>query len=102
MKNHPFPIFGHSALPDYLDQIHNWATTLKQGGVPSMEFAAPTKCYVVVAGHKMHLNLSKVPVGYTLSSEAQPPAVVTLIVSREMQLSVNPLTIQSPLLPAHV
>ena len=44
-------------------QIHNWATTLRQGGVPSLEFAAPTKCYVVVGGHKMHLNLSKVPVG---------------------------------------
>ncbi|GAX81647.1 hypothetical protein CEUSTIGMA_g9075.t1 [Chlamydomonas eustigma] len=42
-------------------QIHNWATALEQGGMPSLEFVAFSKCYVVVNGQKMHINLVKVP-----------------------------------------
>lgn len=42
-------------------QIHNWATTLEQGGKPSQEFVAFSKCYVVVNGRKMHINLVKIP-----------------------------------------
>jgi hypothetical protein len=41
-------------------QIHNWASDLTKG-LPSMEFVAPSKAYVVVNGNKVDLDLSKVP-----------------------------------------
>jgi len=41
-------------------QIHNWATDL-DSKVPSLEFVAPTKVYVVINGVKMNLDLSRVP-----------------------------------------
>ncbi|GAX83978.1 hypothetical protein CEUSTIGMA_g11403.t1 [Chlamydomonas eustigma] len=41
-------------------QIHNWASDLTKG-LPSLEFVAPTKAYVVVNGTKVDLDLSKVP-----------------------------------------
>ncbi|GFH06000.1 LCI420 protein, partial [Haematococcus lacustris] len=43
-------------------QIHNWAVELtEESGVPSLEFVAWDKCYVVVNGHRTYLDLSKVP-----------------------------------------
>ncbi len=43
-------------------QIHNWATELTpESGVPSLEFVAVAKCYVVVNGRRTHIDLSKVP-----------------------------------------
>jgi hypothetical protein len=42
-------------------QIHNWASDLTKG-LPSLEFVAPTKAYVVVNGTKVDLDMSKVPV----------------------------------------
>ncbi len=43
-------------------QIHNWATELTpEAGIPSLEFVAPTKVYVVVNGERRFLDLSKVP-----------------------------------------
>mmetsp|Transcript_18930 Transcript_18930/g.48033 ORF Transcript_18930/g.48033 Transcript_18930/m.48033 type:complete len:464 (-) Transcript_18930:152-1543(-) len=43
-------------------QVHNWAVELtEEAGIPSLEFVAPTKAYVVVNGVRTHLDLSKVP-----------------------------------------
>lgn len=43
-------------------QIHNWATELDaKSGVPSLEFVAPAKVYVVVDGKKTFIDLSRVP-----------------------------------------
>jgi len=42
-------------------QVHNWATSLENDDVPSFEFVAPTKVFVVVEGVKIHLDLSRVP-----------------------------------------
>jgi hypothetical protein len=44
-------------------QIHNWATELSEkSGVPSLEFVAPAKVFVVVDGKKTFIDLSRVPV----------------------------------------
>ncbi|GFH30859.1 LCIB_C_CA domain-containing protein, partial [Haematococcus lacustris] len=43
-------------------QIHNWATELDaRSGVPSLEFVAPAKVFVVVDGRKTFIDLSRVP-----------------------------------------
>ncbi|KAJ9513520.1 hypothetical protein QJQ45_006164 [Haematococcus lacustris] len=43
-------------------QVHNWAVELtEESGVPSIEFVAWDKCYVVVNGHRTYLDLNKVP-----------------------------------------
>jgi len=43
-------------------QIHNWATELTpESGIPSLEFVATAKCYVVIDGVKTHLDLRRVP-----------------------------------------
>jgi hypothetical protein len=63
-------------------QVHNWATELTpESGVPSLEFVAWDKCYVVVDGQKIYLDLNKVREG---GRSDRPPlvfvqAVCTLI-----------------------
>ncbi|GLC42301.1 hypothetical protein PLESTB_000661900 [Pleodorina starrii] len=42
-------------------QVHNWAADLNNTHVPSLEFVAPGRSYVVVQGEKIHLDLAKVP-----------------------------------------
>jgi hypothetical protein len=42
-------------------QIHNWAHDLEDKTVPSIEFVAPAKSFVVVNGEKHFLDLLKVP-----------------------------------------
>lgn len=43
-------------------QIHNWATELSaKSGVPSLEFVAPAKVFVMVDGKKTFIDLSRVP-----------------------------------------
>ncbi|KAG2488590.1 hypothetical protein HYH03_012909 [Edaphochlamys debaryana] len=42
-------------------QIHNWAADLNNTDTPSLEFVGAAKCYVVVNGEKVHLDLNKVP-----------------------------------------
>lgn len=42
-------------------QIHNWASDLENKRVPSMEFVAPARAYVVVNGEKIDLDLQQVP-----------------------------------------
>jgi 2-methylaconitate cis-trans-isomerase PrpF len=42
-------------------QIHNWAHDLMDKSVPSIEFVAPAKSFVVVNGEKRNLDLLKVP-----------------------------------------
>lgn len=42
-------------------QIHNWASDLDDERVPSMEFVAPARAYVVVNGEKIDLDLQQVP-----------------------------------------
>ena len=44
-------------------QIHNWATDLSNDAVPSLEFVAPAKVYVVCDGIKFNIDLQRVPVG---------------------------------------
>jgi hypothetical protein len=42
-------------------QIHNWASDLEDERIPSMEFVAPARAYVVVNGEKIDLDLQQVP-----------------------------------------
>jgi len=42
-------------------QIHNWASDLDDVRIPSMEFVAPARAYVVVNGEKIDLDLQQVP-----------------------------------------
>jgi hypothetical protein len=42
-------------------QIHNWAHDLMDTAVPSIEFVAPAKSFVVVNGEKHYVDLLKVP-----------------------------------------
>jgi hypothetical protein len=41
-------------------QIHNWASDLDDVRIPSMEFVAPARAYVVVNGEKIDLDLQQV------------------------------------------
>jgi hypothetical protein len=41
-------------------QIHNWASDLDDPRIPSMEFVAPARAYVVVNGEKIDLDLQQV------------------------------------------
>lgn len=44
-------------------QIHNWATDLEcNSSVPSLEFVAPTRVFVVMDAVKHHIDLERVPV----------------------------------------
>jgi len=43
-------------------QIHNWCSELSAtSGVPSLEFVAPARMFVVVDGKKTFIDLSRVP-----------------------------------------
>lgn len=42
-------------------QIHNWASDLEDVRIPSMEFVAPARAYVVVNGEKIDIDLQQVP-----------------------------------------
>jgi len=42
-------------------QIHNWASDLDDERIPSMEFIAPARAYVVVNGEKIEVDLQQVP-----------------------------------------
>jgi hypothetical protein len=42
-------------------QIHNWASNLDDERIPSMEFVAPARAYVVVNGEKIDIDLQQVP-----------------------------------------
>ena len=42
-------------------QIHNWAADLEDDRVPSMEFVAPARAYVVTNGEKVDIDLQQVP-----------------------------------------
>lgn len=42
-------------------QVHNWAYDLEDERVPSMEFVAPARAYVVTNGEKVDLDLQQVP-----------------------------------------
>lgn len=44
-------------------QIHNWASDLDDPKIPSMEFVAPARAYVVVNGEKIDLDLQQVRPG---------------------------------------
>jgi Ni,Fe-hydrogenase III small subunit len=41
-------------------QIHNWASDLDDARIPSMEFVAPARAYVVINGEKIDLDLQQV------------------------------------------
>jgi hypothetical protein len=41
-------------------QIHNWASDLDDVKIPSMEFVAPARTYVVVNGEKLDIDLHQV------------------------------------------
>jgi hypothetical protein len=41
-------------------QVHNWASDLDDVRVPSMEFVAPARAYVVINGEKIDLDLQQV------------------------------------------
>ena len=42
-------------------QVHNWASDLEDERIPSMEFVAPARAYVVINGEKIDLDLQQVP-----------------------------------------
>jgi hypothetical protein len=42
-------------------QIHNWASDLDDTKIPSMEFIAPARAYVVVNQEKIDIDLQQVP-----------------------------------------
>jgi len=65
-------------------QIHNWAADLDNPDVPSLEFVSVGKCYVVVNGKKVHLDLRAVPALsprqlklLSQAAPADPPGVAT-------------------------
>lgn len=41
-------------------QVHNWASDLEDARIPSLEFVAPARAYVVVNGEKIDLDLQQV------------------------------------------
>jgi hypothetical protein len=63
----PAPACSHPILPAPPPhcttgvQIHNWAYDLDDKSIPSIEFVAPAKSFVVVNGEKHYLDLLKVP-----------------------------------------
>jgi hypothetical protein len=42
-------------------QIHNWSSDLENPDIPSIEFVAPSKAFVVTNGEKHYVDLHKVP-----------------------------------------
>jgi hypothetical protein len=58
-------------------QIHNWAHDLEDERVPSMEFVAPARAYVVVNGEKIDIDLQQVP--------AMAPRQLQLLAAQSVQ-----------------
>ncbi len=42
-------------------QIHNWSSDLENPDIPSIEFVAPSKAFVVTNGEKHYVDLHRVP-----------------------------------------
>jgi hypothetical protein len=51
-------------------QIHNWASDLDDPRIPSMEFVAPARAYVVINGEKIDLDLQQVRLGLLAAAAA--------------------------------
>lgn len=62
-------------------QIHNWASDLEDERIPSMEFVAPARAYVVVNGEKIDLDLQQVP--------ALSPRQLQLLAAQSTQVVEN-------------
>lgn len=62
-------------------QVHNWASNLEDVRIPSMEFVAPARAYVVVNGEKIDLDLQQVP--------ALSPRQLQLLAAQSMAVVEN-------------
>lgn len=66
-------------------QIHNWASDLEDERIPSMEFVAPARAYVVVNGEKIDLDLQQVP--------ALSPRQLQLMAAQSTEVSNTKMTL---------